>query len=703
MNLKFLSFVLGVLLFPLLAFAAPTITSFSPNFGAANDPTFITITGTGFSPGAVVVKFNGVSSSPAAGATTATEIQAHVANGTPRGTAYVDLTVAGVRAATNNGVVFTVIGNTDPYITGFSPPIGTPGSTSVTITGVHFAAGMSVKFNGTAASGFSVTDPNEVTVTVPTGATSGRISVGIVGAATNISATDFYVAPVVTSFSPSNGRAGTNVVIRGTSFTGTTAVKFGSLTSTFNVDSNTQITATVPANVVNGAITVMAPAGNIITSSNFLVVPNVTGFSPAFGAAGASITVNGASFTGATAVKFGGVSASFSSVTASSLTAVVPAGATNGPVSVTVGTVTGTSAQTFYVTPIVSSFTPTNSAPGTSVKISGSNFSDASAVNFNGVAASSFVVTNNNTIGAIIPNGFVTGPISVTTPGGTGASSGLFYVPPTISGFNPTHGAPGNSVTISGSSFLGATAVKFNGTNASFTVNNNTTITATVPNNATTGPLTVIAPAGTNTSVALFTLDYTNDVSVFVTNAPNPVFVTSNLVYTITVANWTGPFQAFNVMLTNTLPPSVLLKSAITTQGTLNTNAFPVITGALGNIPVGNSAIVTLTVAPQVPGAIANTASAGSDNADLALANNSSSVSTLVWPLPVLGIQNLTNNQLKVFWPAGLSNFTLLFKTNLVPINALWSTDLTARVISGTNISVISTNLGTPKFFRLKQ
>ena len=59
--------------------------------------------------------------------------------------------------------------------------------------------------------------------------------------------------------------------------------------------------------------------------------------------------------------------------------------------------------------------------------------------------------------------------------------------PPTISGFTPTSGPVGTSVTISGTNFTGATAVRFNGTSAGFTVSSATAIAATVPAGATTG------------------------------------------------------------------------------------------------------------------------------------------------------------------------------------------------------------------------
>jgi len=77
---------------------------------------------------------------------------------------------------------------------------------------------------------------------------------------------------------------------------------------------------------------------------------------------------------------------------------------------------------------------------------------------------------------------------------------------PTISGFNPTSGPIGTSVTISGTNLSGATAVKFNGTSATITLNNATTIKANVPAGASTGKITVTTPGGTATSSGTFTV-----------------------------------------------------------------------------------------------------------------------------------------------------------------------------------------------------
>jgi CHU_C Type IX secretion signal domain/Ig-like domain CHU_C associated/FG-GAP-like repeat/Putative Ig domain/IPT/TIG domain/Bacterial TSP3 repeat len=81
---------------------------------------------------------------------------------------------------------------------------------------------------------------------------------------------------------------------------------------------------------------------------------------------------------------------------------------------------------------------------------------------------------------------------------------------PSITATSPTRGETGTTVTLTGTNFIGATAVKFNGVNAaSYTVNSATSITAVVPSNATTGAITVETPNGVATGSS-FTFDDSN-------------------------------------------------------------------------------------------------------------------------------------------------------------------------------------------------
>jgi len=673
------------------------ISSFSPMFGSSNDLSFVDINGSGFSGGTLVVKF-GNAQDLMAGATSDTHIQARVPSTAPLGQCLISVSKNGGQPALSPQF-FTVIGP-GPYVTNFTPYVGSA-NTTVTIGGAHFTGVTNVSFNGKSGTSLAVTLDYSLTVHAPSGVTSGPITVkGPQGTFTTTS--NFFVPPVITGFSPFLGRSATNVIVTGTNFLGTTAVLFGSTAATdFTVLSNNAVRVGVPAGAQTGTLLLMAPGGSALTTSNFVVQPTIFGFTPGFGPVGTSVTITGANLNAGTpSVKFGGMPAATpTGITFSQLAAIVPAGATSGPVTLTTTDGTFTSSNLFYLPANIATFTPTNSAPGTSVKITGVNFTNVSAVSFNGTAAS-FVVTNNTTIGAIVPAGFSTGPISVTTPAGTTNSAGIFYAAPGITSFSPTHGLPGTNVVITGSNFLGATVVRFNGTNASFIPpTNNTTLVATVPNGAQTGPITVGAPGGTNTSAASFVLDFTSDVSVSVVDTPDPVFIGSNLTYTITVAN-SGPFNAPNVRLTNTLPASVTLMSAATTQGTLSTNSNP-ITGALGNVTNVTPVIITLTVVPHTLGTITDTVTVGSDNPDPAMANNMFIATTTVLPLPLLTIQRTNNDRLNISWPVALTNFGLQAK-DVLSTN-VWTSVATAPVISGNQNVVTETNNGGSRFYRLKE
>ena len=83
--------------------------------------------------------------------------------------------------------------------------------------------------------------------------------------------------------------------------------------------------------------------------------PGIVGFSPVSGAAGTQITLNGTNFTGVTRIRFNGTEAAFTTRTNIDdfydlrLTAVVPAGATTGPITIETPHGNGTSAAVLEV------------------------------------------------------------------------------------------------------------------------------------------------------------------------------------------------------------------------------------------------------------------------------------------------------------------------------------------------------------------
>jgi IPT/TIG domain len=255
----------------------------------------------------------------------------------------------------------------------------------------------------------------------------------------------------------------------------------------------------------------------------YAVAPTITSFSPGGGPVGCVVTITGTNFNNpnVTAVTFNGTAAaSFRIDSGTSISAVVNTGTTDGPIAVTNASGSD-SFGSFDVAPpatscpTITSFTPTSGLAGTSVVITGTNFTGATAVTFNNVTATTFTVNSATQITATVPATATTGPIRVTAPGGTGSSLTSFTVPPpTITSFTPTFGATGTSVKITGTNFTGATAVTFNNVTATFSVNSATQITATVPSTATTGPIKVTTPAGSATSTTNFTVSKTHSRSI---------------------------------------------------------------------------------------------------------------------------------------------------------------------------------------------
>ena len=164
-------------------------------------------------------------------------------------------------------------GGTPPTITGFTPTSGAAG-TAVTIGGSAFLTASDVKFNGLSVAGaFNIDSDIQITATVPNGATSGPITVVNPDGSATSSGT-FTVpssVPTITSITPTSGPVGTTVTINGTHLTGAISVKFKGVTARFTVDSDTKITAIVPAGAITGKIAVKTPTGKATSPTKFTV------------------------------------------------------------------------------------------------------------------------------------------------------------------------------------------------------------------------------------------------------------------------------------------------------------------------------------------------------------------------------------------------------------------------------------------------
>jgi hypothetical protein len=243
-------------------------------------------------------------------------------------------------------------------------------------------------------------------------------------------------------------------------------------------------------------------------ATQLLSLPVVTGINPTSGAAdgGDTVTVTGTGFTGATSVLFGSVPGTNLTVASDTqLTVTSPPPNASGTIDVTVTTSAGTSAasaadQFTYVAaaaaPTVTGINPTSGAAGggDTVTVTGTGFTGATSVLFGSVPGTNLTVASDTQLTVTSPaaNASGTVDVTVTTPAGTSATSAadqFTYLTgaalPVVAGVSPVSGsaAGGDSVTVTGSGFTGATAVDFG------------TAAATIQPGGSDSQLTVTSPA----------------------------------------------------------------------------------------------------------------------------------------------------------------------------------------------------------------
>ncbi|MET9024106.1 IPT/TIG domain-containing protein [Nocardia sp. NPDC004168] len=485
----------------------PTITSLSPTSGPTTGGTSVTITGTGFG-GPTTVRFG--STATTFTLDSATQITA-VAPAGSVGTVQVTVTNSG---GTSNGLPYTYVAV--PALNSITPNQGsTAGGTTVTLNGSGFTGATAVTFGSTPATSFTVVSDTQITAVTPAG--TGIVPVTVTGPGGTSGAVPYtyVVVPTITSISPTSGptAGGNSVIITGTGFTGPLTVRFGSTATLFTINSPTQITAVAPAGTGTVQVTVTGSGGTSNgVAYTYAAVPTLTSIAPSTGpvTGGTTVVLTGTNLTGATAVTFGGTPAtSFTVNSATQITAVAPAG--TGTVSVKVTTPGGISngvAYTYIAVPTLTTVVPNTgpAAGGTTVILTGTNLTGATAVTFGATPATSFTVNSATQITAVAPAGTGTVSVTVTTAGGTSNGVAYTYIAvPALTAVVPNVGpvSGGTTVVLTGTGLTGATAVSFGGTPAtSFTVNSATQITAVAPAGTGTVSVTVTTPGGTSNGVA---------------------------------------------------------------------------------------------------------------------------------------------------------------------------------------------------------
>lgn len=382
----------GMLLngFTATANASPVASTVTPATGPTTGGTAITITGTGFLPGATVL----------IGGTAATQV---TVIGTTLITAVTPAQAAGQLPVTvlnydgrtgTNTTGFTYKTGATPTLASLTPTSGPPaGGTTVTLTGTNFQAGATVRFGAGWATGVTVLGSTGILAVTPAGL-AGAVPVVLTnpdGQVAALAAGFTYgptPAPVVTAVTPGSGSflGGTAVTISGTGFIAGATVTFGGFTATnVSVASPTAITATTPLNVA-GAVPVIVTnpdgqAGMLTAAFTYGgAAPTITAIDPGSGtlAGGTAVTITGSGFVAGATVTFGGAAATNVTVASGEqLTATTPAATATGAVDVAVanpGTAAATLASGFtYLAAGTANVATTPPVGGMVFMVSGTN------------------------------------------------------------------------------------------------------------------------------------------------------------------------------------------------------------------------------------------------------------------------------------------------------------------------------------------
>jgi uncharacterized repeat protein (TIGR03803 family) len=183
------------------------------------------------------------------------------------GKLYGDTAVGG---SVHRGAFYSFDAGLGPFIS-FMPRARKVGH-GVKILGQGFTGASAVSFNGTHAS-FVVVSDTFIKARVPDGATSGFLAVKTPSGTLKSNRT-FLVKPQIVGFSPASGMVGTTVVINGISLKQTSKVTFdGVATTNFTIDSDSQITVTVPTGAQSGRIGITTTGAPVYSVAGFVVLP----------------------------------------------------------------------------------------------------------------------------------------------------------------------------------------------------------------------------------------------------------------------------------------------------------------------------------------------------------------------------------------------------------------------------------------------
>jgi|JI10StandDraft_1071094.scaffolds.fasta_scaffold02235_3 gliding motility-associated-like protein len=246
--------------------------------------------------------------------------------------------------------------------------------------------------------------------------------------------------------------------------------------------------------------------------------------------------------------------------------------------------------------PTITSFTPSSGPIGTSVTITGTNFSTpfSNTIEFNGVPAT-ITASTATTLTVTVPASATTGLIEVTIGCNTVTSGSNFMVGvfiPTIASFTPGSGPIGTSVIITGTNFDATPAnntVYFGATRATVTAATSTQLTVTVPTGATYQPITVQVTGLTGSSKDPFITTFTGGGTITACSFLPPLTIRTNPVIgpiAATLVDLDGD-EKIEIVNCDEGNDRISITRNISTPGALNGSSFESeVTFATGDRPV---------------------------------------------------------------------------------------------------------------------
>lgn len=262
--------------------------------------------------------------------------------------------------------------------------------------------------------------------------------------------------PTVTALNPTSATTGANVILTGAGFTGVTAVRFSNnAASTFTVNSDTQITAVIPASAVTGVLTLSKPGCPDVQTPVFTVAlpsaPVISNLNPSFalvGGASFTLTVNGANFVAGSKVRWNNADRFTTFVSASRLTATILPSDLEAEGTVIIKVVNpapggASNEMPFTISqqtpvPVLTSISPTSATVGGvafTLTVNGNNFASGAVVQWNGSnrptnVTSSAQLTAAITAADIANVGTANVTVNNPAPGGGASSAAVFTIQP---------------------------------------------------------------------------------------------------------------------------------------------------------------------------------------------------------------------------------------------------------------------------------